>query len=104
MNIDELIEELQHMKTMGCDGNTEVRFASQPSWPFEYSIAGIHSITPEERQRAAEEEMRESGMTDEEIAENLDYDEIVESRNVVYLEEGSQLGYLPGDVKEILGW
>ena len=51
----------------------EVRFASQPNWPFEYSIED-------------------------------NYGEPVETANAVYLAEGRQIGYLPGEVKEQLGW
>ena len=39
MTVAELIEELKFM-----DQDTEVRFASQPSWPFEYSINSVFPI------------------------------------------------------------
>jgi hypothetical protein len=68
MTVEELMYELE-----GLDPNSEVRFASQPSWPFEYNIAGIVSVE-------------------------------VDGEEVVYLEEGRQLGYLPGEVKDELGW
>ena len=51
----------------------EVRFASQPSWPFEYSI--LNAVLAH-----------------------------VDEEDVIYLEEGSQLGYLPREAKEELGW
>lgn len=57
------------------DGDAEVRLAQQPSWPFEYSIARF-------------------GV---EIAE-------VEGADVVYIAEGSQLGYLPGVARDAIGW
>ena len=68
MTVAELIEELKYMEQ-----DAEVRFASQPSWPFEYDISGVVEV-------------------------NVDEDD------VVYLEEGTQLGYLPGEAKDELGW
>jgi hypothetical protein len=35
MTVQELIDELESF-----DGEAEVRFLAQPSWPFEYTIAG----------------------------------------------------------------
>ena len=74
MTVRELIEELEHL-----DGNTEVRFASQPNWPFEYSIRSVVVAGIEDRQT-------------EEITD------------VVYLEEGRQIGYLPSEAKNELMW
>ena len=65
------------------DDDAEVRFASQPSWPFEYSIADVHEHWPE--------------------PDDEDFDEF-EDVEVVYLVEGRQIGYLPGDVKDQIGW
>ena len=64
MTVEELIEELQYL-----DPELEIRFASQPSWPFEYHIDGA-----------------------------------VESKGKVWLVEGDQLGYLPGQVANDIGW
>ena len=36
MTVEELIQELEYV-----DRNLEISFASQPSWPFEYSIGGV---------------------------------------------------------------
>jgi hypothetical protein len=74
MTVRELIEELVQL-----DGNTEVRFASQPRWPFEYSIRSVIVAGIEDRQT-------------EEITD------------VVYLEEGRQIGYLPSEAKDKLMW
>ncbi len=73
MTVRELIEELRLM-----DQDATVRFASQPSWPFEYSIYGVVQTTVRDRE-------------DNEI-------------DMVYLEEGRQVGYLPTEAKEELGW
>ncbi len=68
MTVRELIEELRLM-----DQDAKVRFASQPSWPFEYSIYGVVQTT-------------------------------VKDQDMVYLEEGRQVGYLPKEAKDELGW
>jgi hypothetical protein len=105
MTIDTLIEELEYLKDICKDGGlTEIRFAQQPSWPFEYSISNVIAMTQQMREDSARAEMREEGMTEEEINENIDFDEINGTEDVVYLVEGSQLGYLPGEVKEEIGW
>ena len=72
MTVRELIEELKYM-----DEDATVRFASQPSWPFEYSISGVVQTT-------------------------VNYNE--NERDMVYLEEGRQVGYLPSKAKDELGW
>lgn len=112
MTIQELISILQDAaEEIGEDA--EVRLAHQPSWPFEYSLSGDFAIgrkgqddltdfleakddpdnewTDFEKEAAAEEEARLRAVVDE-------------SKPVFYLGEGSQLGYLPGDIKKELGW
>ena len=73
MTVGELINELKYM-----DEGATVRFASQPSWPFEYSIYGVVQTTVKD------------------IRDN--------EEDIVYLEEGQQIGYLPSEAKEELGW
>ena len=73
MTVRELIEELRLV-----DQDAKVRFASQPSWPFEYSINGVVQTAVRDRE-------------DNEI-------------DMVYLEEGRQVGYLPKEAKDELGW
>ncbi len=68
MTVGELIEELKYMEQ-----DATVRFASQPSWPFEYSINGVVQTT-------------------------------VKDQDTVYLEEGRQIGYLPKEAADELGW
>ena len=81
MNIRDLIEELEMIADENDDGQEiEVRFASQPSWPFEYSIDGIV------------------------IAPKFDDQDNDTGQTIVYLGEGQQLGYLPVVVKNQLGW
>ena len=76
MTVGELKEMLE-----GLDDDMEVRLAMQPSWPFEYSIDSVEVIDNDP-----------DGLDDEPI------------EGIVYLVEGSQLGYLPGDVCANLGW
>jgi hypothetical protein len=40
VTVQELIEELEC-----CNGEAEVRFLAQPSWPFEYTIAAVVEAT-----------------------------------------------------------
>ena len=68
MTVSELKEILEHY-----DDDMEVRFASQPNWPFEYSI--LDAVMAH-----------------------------VDEEDVIYLEEGQQLGYLAREAKEELGW
>ena len=79
MTVGELIQELKYM-----DESATVRFASQPSWPFEYSINGVVQTTVDKP------------------AEYTDFG--YEQEDIVYLEEGQQIGYLPKEAKEELGW
>ena len=79
MTVEELIEELRLF-----DQDAKVRFASQPNWPFEYSINGVVEAYVENTNKRTD----------------FGY----EKENIVYLEEGRQLGYLPSEAKDELGW
>lgn len=77
MNVAELIEILED-----CDPETEIRLASQPKWPFEYSISNVVLAQP-----------------------SVDLDEFDGGDpRVVYIAEGTQIDYLSGDACEMLGW
>ena len=104
MTIGELIERLEEAKdAVGED--VEVRYASQPSWPFENNIREVHILGKHERRELARESMRfEDGMSEEEIDENFDEEELENTEDVVYLEEGFQIGYLPDEAKNHIGW
>jgi len=69
MTVQELIEELNYVNP-----DAEIRFASQPNWPFEYSFSGPVEVEDED------------------------------SFPTVYLVEGRQLGYLPKEAKDEIGW
>ena len=74
MTVDELIELLSEIP-----GDTEVRIASQPSWPVEHEIAGIHLRGP---------------VCDMEDA----------PPPCCFIIEGDQLGYLDAHVSKAIGW
>ena len=73
MTIDELIERLEGYRDE-IGGDAEVRLMTQQSWPFENTIYGLASGA-------------EINASDE------DDDGNVEADAVLYLVEGSQLGY-----------
>ena len=74
MTVQELIDQLSYI-----DPEAQVRFASQPNWPYEHEIDDVVAVEVEDRERAAPVE-------------------------IVYLAEGRQIGYLPTEAKEELGW
>ena len=90
MLVIELKEALE-----GLPDEAEVRLAMQPSWPFEYSIADVIPLEPSEEEPEDIEEGEGRGFDDPEFDDAI---------KVVYLTEGSQLGYLPGAAIEAIGW
>lgn len=82
------VADLIHVLTQACENadvsidDVEVRLAHQAHWPFEYEIDSGPDITVVEVQNDAYER----------------YDKIL------YLPEGSQLGYLPHEAAVSLGW
>lgn len=89
MTVGDLIGALQEL-----DEDMEVRFASQPGWPFEYSI---HSVEVIDLNREETEEEFDPDIPVEDFEEP-------EPNEVVYLVEGTQLGYLPSVVANYIGW
>ncbi len=82
------VAELREMLD-GLADDAEVRVAHQPSWPCEYAIAEVVAVDPDQDHDAP----RHRAIDDED-----------ECATVVYLVEGSQLGYLPGHVATVIGW
>ena len=78
MKAKELIEELEYAISVNDGNDVEVRTAQQPKWAFEYTID--QAITVE--------------------VENDDE----QKEKIVYLGEGSQLGYLNELASSELGW
>ena len=65
------------------DDDVEVRIAEQPRWAFEYTINNAYEV---EVNRATED--------------NPD----AISVEILYIVEGTQIGYLPQEVAEQIGW
>lgn len=82
MTLDELIQQLNELREE-FPGDTPVRLAFQPQWPFEHSIGQI----------VACEFPDESAIDDEEVA-----------YPVIYIGEGGQIGYLARDVANAFNW
>ena len=104
MTIGELIERLEEAKdAVGED--VKVRYASQPSWPFENNIREVHILGRfDRRELAIEAIQREEDVDREEAEKSIDEDELDNTEDVVYLEEGFQIGYLPDEAKDHIGW
>lgn len=83
MTVKELMEYLED-----CNPEAEVRLAIQPNWPFEHSLSQIVEIDEFE--------------DDDEEPEDQDPEAV--AKPVVYLAEGTQLGYLSSYAKSELGW
>tara|TARA_Y100000310_G_C20405453_1_gene679466 strand:+ start:164 stop:403 length:240 start_codon:yes stop_codon:yes gene_type:complete len=79
MTARDLIEELEYAISINGGDDVEVRTAQQPNWPFEYTI-------------------------DQAITVEVDDEYTDEKSKIVYLSEGSQLGYLPELASSEMGW
>ena len=79
MTARDLIEELEYAISINGNEDVEVRLAQQPKWAFEYTI-------------------------DEAVTIEVDDEDTDEKEKVVYLSEGSQIGYLNEDASRELGW
>lgn len=104
MNVRELKKILEDL-----DDDFEVRLAHQPSWPFEYSIAEV-VVMESDRDQIDEIEQAltrdADDLTDDDKCSMQQQISELEDENVtvVYIAEGSQIGYLPGHVTRELGW
>lgn len=108
MTLSDLIERLTALQDEhGADA--EVRLAHQPSWPFEYAIDQVIAcdMHGDEKQEINDflneaDPLEDGDAIDEARARLGELDG--EPQVVVYLGEGSQLGYLPGVASAELGW
>jgi hypothetical protein len=87
MTVQELMDELSDMNP-----DSEVRWAAQPSWPFEYDIASVVNVIEDEL------------LDEDDEFENQEIPDSPKQDDVVYLVEGTQLRYLPGYVCRAIGW
>lgn len=92
MTVEELRNELSELPPCA-----EVRIASQPNWPFEYSIQGVYIIEPGDT-----DDDDESAHTPD--VSSSDEDEASDEPILIFLAEGSQLGYLPRNARRAIGW
>jgi len=92
MKVHELISLLED-----ANEDDEVRFASQPAWPFEYSIYDVVRFGRDNKGNVEEDSFYgfENHISDEDDSEES---------GIVYLVEGDQIGYLPSRVSAELGW
>lgn len=91
----------------GVDEDAEVRIAHQPHWPFEYSIRQVVAVgTNDEDIEEIEDHLGSGELTAEEKEEaRSEMDRLAQNNvQIVYIGEGSQIGYLPGAACEALGW
>ena len=103
MEIEELIETLQELAEEY--PKSEVRLAQQPTWSFEYSIGDIiASHEKEDDQQEWDEDFERAKLEgDKGLLEAMgDRPEL--GNPLIYIGEASQLGYLPGIVKDKLRW
>ena len=85
MTATQLIEELEWAIERNGGDDVEVRTAQSPKWAFEYSIDQAVVVTEMEN-------------------EDEEDDRVAPKSVMVYLSEGSQLGYLPELAASELGW
>lgn len=105
MLVRDLVERLMEM-----DQEVEVRLAHQPTWPFEYDIDEVVEVrAPRIVTRAEFEEMSDDDA--EKVMAQADEGEVAlvdegqdAPETIVYIGEGRQLRYLPGNAKRELGW
>jgi hypothetical protein len=118
MLVEELLEQLEQM-----DKDAEVRFASQPSYPMEYTLDSVVQVDPTELTEHLRDEINQMVNSSVEAGE-LTHSEadtevtrlmhearenninvlVGEPQMVVYLGEGRQIGYLNAKASEELGW
>lgn len=108
MNAQDLIEILTSLPD---PENTEVRMAIQPNWPFEHAIAGTVFNHETDQEEYCDEPDRDDYHTTEEYLEAMHTYEGEhperDPRNqapVIYLTDGNQIGYLPGNIASAAGW
>lgn len=106
MTLSDLINALEELRELHGE-DVEVRLAQQPSWPFEYGLSEIVALDMHADEREEIDEFLGEAVedTDDVVEARLRLAELdAQSRVVVYLGEGSQIGYLPGAVASALGW
>ncbi|MFA7332423.1 MAG: hypothetical protein WC326_15245 [Candidatus Delongbacteria bacterium] len=93
MLLTDLIDRLEELAQAHPDA--EVRLMTQSQWPFEYSIQGLatKSNMDDESDRQEAERILERGVDLDEEDEVGPRKEVGTGPEIIYLVEGSQLGY-----------
>lgn len=100
MTLRELIETLTEMvENDGVDPDTEIRLAIQPRWAFEHSISNVVAVDLNE---STNDFCEDHGCSSSDCG--CEVEQEGDEQLVVYIGEGSQLGYLPGAASRRLGW
>lgn len=103
--VGQLLEELENY-----DPEAKIRWAAQPSWPFEYSLGTVVEVTladlDGEDIECLEEELEDPDTEEDRRQEIRD---VIREANdnaetIVYIGEGQQERYLPGHAASELGW
>lgn len=93
MTVEELMVELEYL-----DPEAEVRLAIQPNYPLEYTLSQIAEVNLSKDCWDDPDYVVEGEPKDD------DPDYTVEESVVVYLGVGNQIGYLPEQAAQALGW
>jgi len=87
----------------GLSPETPVFLAQQPSWPFEYSVGRIEAVDMNEPDEDDYEGIDPEDDSPE-ANEARQAQRTKEPEIVIFIGEGSQLGYLPGAARRGLDW
>ena len=101
------MEENEHLSD-----DVEVRLATQPTWPYEYTVGAPvvaeFAYYETEEYREIDDALSNSDDPEEqkELQAQLEKfaEEWEEKEPIVYFPERRQLSYLPGEVRNLLGW
>lgn len=95
--VRELYEALEDL--LETEGGSEILIASQPSWPFENHISSVQAV-----EFVEDHPFEGSNLVKCEICgQHAEHDDH-QMTTQIYIVEGGQKGYLPGGVKEAIGW
>lgn len=96
VRLAELIVHLQNIQDDLGEIDPEVRLAIQPRWAFEHSIGDLNDIIVVD--------LKETDPDNYDEPEDKAAAAAEEPEHIVYIGEGTQLGYLPGVVSKALSW
>lgn len=95
MTIGQLIDQLDAIADeYGSD--IEVRLATQPSWPFEYTIADEVVVNHDAMFNAGFDAVMDGSV------EEYDTNDIDEVQPIAYIGEAGQVGYLAGVIRDAM--